>query len=142
MEQKKKKPTVTSLIETISKLKIEHQRTVFTLNKKNEKLKADLSIANRENIENQNTIVSLQNENQLLATQIEQLKEQLQSAVKPTKNTNYAVENIIDDKVVNKKKYYLVRWEGFGEKDDSWEPRKNLNCPYLLDKYEQSKNQQ
>lgn len=124
MERKKKKPTISSLIETISKLKIEHQRTVFILNKKNDKLKADLSIANRENL--------------TLITQIEEMKKQLQL----TKNTVYVVEQILDDKIVKKKKYYLVRWKGFGEADDSWEPKKNLNCPYLLEKYEESKSQQ
>lgn len=131
MDNKNKRPTISSLLETISKIKIEHQRTLFALKKKNEKLTTDLSMANQKNIESQNTIESLQNENKELIAQIEQLKQR--------EKINYAVEDIIDDKIVKKKKYYLVRWRGYGEADDTWEPKTNLNCPYLLDKYEQSK---
>lgn len=47
METKKKRPTISSLLETIGKLKIEHQRSLFTLNKKNEMLTAELLIANQ-----------------------------------------------------------------------------------------------
>lgn len=141
METKKKRPTIASLMETISKLKIENQRTLFTLKKENEKLTADVLIANHKIIESQNTIVSLQEKNKELIAQIEQLTSQVNSDGKPTKNTtDYAVESIIADKIVNKKKYYLVHWKGYGETDDSWEPKKNLNCPYLLDQYEQSKS--
>lgn len=104
MENKKQKPTVSSLLETISKIKIEHQRTLFTLSKKNEKLTADLSMANQKNDESQNTIERLQNENKELNAQIEQLKLQVHSSGERTKHTDYAVEEIIDDKTVNRKK--------------------------------------
>jgi Chromo (CHRromatin Organisation MOdifier) domain len=30
---------------------------------------------------------------------------------------------------------YLIRWEGCGPEDDSWEPKENLNCPDKLDKF-------
>jgi hypothetical protein len=31
---------------------------------------------------------------------------------------------------------YLVKWEGFGEKDCSWEPEGNLtNCPRILEAF-------
>lgn len=138
MENKKQKPTISSLLETISKIKIEHQRTLFTLSKKNEKLTADLSMANQKNAESQNTIESLQNENKKLNAQIEQLKSQVHSSCE-MKHAYYDVEKIINDKTVKRKKYYLVRWKGYDENNDSWEPKTNLNCPYLIDTYEQSK---
>lgn len=142
METKKKRPTITSLLETISKIKIEHQRTLFALNKKNEKLTADLLVANQKNIESQNKIDHLQKENKELIAKIEQLTSQANKSGKQTKKTDdYAVEDIIDDKIVRRKKYYLVRWKGYGKEEDSWEPKTNLNCPYLLDKYEESKNE-
>lgn len=135
METKKNRPTVSSLMEIISKLKFEHQRTLFTLNKRNEKL------ANQINFDSQNKIETLQKENKELIAKIEQLTSQVNESGKRKNNTtDYEIADIIDDKLVNRKKYYLVRWKGYGKDDDSWEPKKNLNCPYLLDKYEQSKN--
>lgn len=140
MEKLKTKVSIKSLMETIAKLKSEHQQTLFKLNKKKEKLAADLLIAQRKNTEDQNLIMELQNDKEVLLSQIKQLNDQLQSAA-ASKNCDYAVEEILDDKFVNKKKYYLVRWKGYGEDENSWEPAKNLNCPYLVDKYNESKHQ-
>lgn len=126
-------------METIAKLKSEHQQTLFKLNKKKEKLAADLLVAQRKNTEDQNLIMELQNDKEVLLSQIKQLNDQLQSAA-ASKSCDYAVEEILDDKFVNKKKYYLVRWKGYGADEDSWEPAKNLNCPYLVDKYNESKH--
>lgn len=134
----KSKLSIKHLLETISDLKTEHQKTVFKLNKKNEKLAADLSAAREMNAENQNLVDKLQNEKKELVTEVKRLTDQINSAGVST-NANYAVEKILDDKVVNKKKYYLVHWKGYDENEDSWEPAKNLNCPYLVDKYNESK---
>lgn len=139
MEKSKNKVSINSLLETISKLKLEHQQTLFKLNKKKEKLAADLSIAHEKNTEKQNTIVQLQNEKEELLSQIRQLNDQIKSAG-ISKNRAYVVEEILGDKIVNKKKYYLVHWKGYGQDEDSWEPAKNLNCPYLVDKYNECKS--
>eukprot|EP01112_Ceratiomyxa_fruticulosa_P023317 TRINITY_DN8856_c0_g2_i2.p1 TRINITY_DN8856_c0_g2~~TRINITY_DN8856_c0_g2_i2.p1 ORF type:complete len:207 (-),score=45.19 TRINITY_DN8856_c0_g2_i2:60-680(-) len=51
----------------------------------------------------------------------------------------YTVEKILDSKITSEGKKYLVKWEGYSEKDNSWEPRENLsNCPALLKKFEAS----
>ena len=34
----------------------------------------------------------------------------------------WVVEKILDSKVANQKLCYLVKWEGFGIKHNSWEP--------------------
>lgn len=38
----------------------------------------------------------------------------------------YNVSKIIDHKITNRKRYFLVRWEGYGAEADSWEPENNL----------------
>lgn len=133
MGESKNKFSNKNFMETIGKLKFEHQQTIFKLNKKNEKLAADLLFEQKLNTENQKLIRTLQHENKELLSQIEKSKKQ---------RTDYAVEYILDDKTVNRKKYYLVHWKGYGSDDDSWEPEKNLNCPYLLDKYRESKQKE
>ncbi|VDM69974.1 unnamed protein product, partial [Strongylus vulgaris] len=38
----------------------------------------------------------------------------------------YEVEKILDHNDTDEGLFYLVRWKGFGEEDDSWEPSENL----------------
>lgn len=39
----------------------------------------------------------------------------------------YEVEAIVDSKVKNGKRYYLVKWVGWPESDNTWEPEINLS---------------
>lgn len=43
----------------------------------------------------------------------------------------YEVDKIIDDKLVNERRY-LVHWKGYGSDHDSWEKEENLLCPNIL----------
>jgi hypothetical protein len=52
----------------------------------------------------------------------------------------YEVEAILDDKLLNKQKWYLVKWKGFPTEDNTWEPSYNLtNCSTLLQQYHKCK---
>ena len=46
----------------------------------------------------------------------------------------YEVERILDSRCVGRGRRleYLVRWKGYSEADDSWEPRQNIHAPDLL----------
>ena len=49
------------------------------------------------------------------------------------------VEAVLDEKVIQNVKHYLIRWKGYGSESDTWEPEGTLNCPELIKRYK-SKN--
>ncbi|KAM9752445.1 histone-lysine N-methyltransferase SUV39H1-like isoform 1-T1 [Menidia menidia] len=44
----------------------------------------------------------------------------------------YEVEFLCDYKKTKEEELYLVKWKGFPESDNTWEPKKNLKCPKLM----------
>ncbi len=40
---------------------------------------------------------------------------------------DYDVEKIVNKKIVNGKLFYFVKWEGYSDEDNTWEPAKNLS---------------
>ncbi|XP_012681529.2 histone-lysine N-methyltransferase SUV39H1-A isoform X2 [Clupea harengus] len=44
----------------------------------------------------------------------------------------YEVEYVADYMKQNGKEYFLIKWKGYSESENTWEPRKNLKCPKLL----------
>ncbi|XP_050056604.1 chromobox protein homolog 5-like isoform X2 [Aphis gossypii] len=63
---------------------------------------------------------------------------------KSEENQNQAVSSIIQypiEKILHKrtkkgKVEYLVKWQGFNEFHNSWEPQKNLNCDELIENFD------
>jgi hypothetical protein len=48
----------------------------------------------------------------------------------------YEVEQILNDKRVSGKPYYLVKWKGYNTSENTWEPIENLtNCAALIRQY-------
>jgi len=47
----------------------------------------------------------------------------------------YVVENIVNKRVVKGKVQYFVKWEGFPDSDNTWEPEENLSCPEKVEEY-------
>ena len=41
--------------------------------------------------------------------------------------TIYYVDKILDRKIEKGKKRYLIKWQGYSSKDNTWEPRGNFN---------------
>ena len=44
----------------------------------------------------------------------------------------FIVEEILDSRVINWKLHYLVKWEGYGIKHNSWEPADNVYAPECI----------
>ena len=51
----------------------------------------------------------------------------------------FIVENVIDKcKGPDGKVQYLIKWKGFDNTENTWEPTENLNCNDLIEEYEKS----
>jgi hypothetical protein len=44
----------------------------------------------------------------------------------------WEVENILDSRQHRRKLHYLIKWKGYSNAHNSWEPKENVNAPTLL----------
>ncbi|XP_046677780.1 probable chromo domain-containing protein LHP1 isoform X2 [Homalodisca vitripennis] len=54
---------------------------------------------------------------------------------KSSPKKDYEVEEVVGMRVKNGKKEFKIRWKGYKEDDDTWEPEKHLSCQDLIKAY-------
>ena len=48
----------------------------------------------------------------------------------------YSVEKIVKKRVVEGRIQYLLKWVGYPDSENTWEPEDNLDCPDLIEQFE------
>jgi len=49
----------------------------------------------------------------------------------------FSVERILDKRVRSNKVEYLIKWEGYPDSENTWEPHDNLDCPEIISGFEE-----
>ncbi|XP_054155053.1 chromobox protein homolog 1-like [Oppia nitens] len=61
------------------------------------------------------------------------------AAVVDEEEQEFAVEKVVEKRNVKGKIQYLIKWQGYGDEENTWEPVENLDCDDLIEKFEEDR---
>lgn len=69
-------------------------------------------------------------------------KKRQQEETVPYSEAVFTVEKIVDRRVVSGKVEYYLKWTGYPDSDNTWEPVENLDCLELIERFERKRKAQ
>jgi len=64
-------------------------------------------------------------------------KDSADSEAEPVED--YVVEKVVDKRNVKGKIQYLLKWKGYPDEENTWEPVENLDCEHLIATFEENR---